>query len=185
MARSLITNVEVDGRWYGPNDDVPAHVAEKITNPKVWRQAGAEAERDRAAEAAAKAGTSTGARLVRYVEVGGTTYGPGDPVPDDVAEKITNPAAWADRKLPPAAEQAARRMASERTAATPPPLPHSGPPATRAGDLSFAGTTLPPDALRQLQDRADEAGDGGEDGPPAAPAPAKKAAPKKATGSGA
>jgi hypothetical protein len=36
MGRRLNTNVNVEGTWYGPHTAVPAHVAEQITNPKVW-----------------------------------------------------------------------------------------------------------------------------------------------------
>lgn len=36
MARKLATYVHIDGVAYGPNDDVPADVAKKITNPKAW-----------------------------------------------------------------------------------------------------------------------------------------------------
>lgn len=36
MARKLNTYVHVDGIAYGPEDDVPAEVAEKITAPDVW-----------------------------------------------------------------------------------------------------------------------------------------------------
>lgn len=36
MERKLTTNVNVDGTWYGPDSTVPDHVAERITNPKVW-----------------------------------------------------------------------------------------------------------------------------------------------------
>lgn len=32
----LNTYVNVDGAWYGPDDDVPAKVASQIRNPKVW-----------------------------------------------------------------------------------------------------------------------------------------------------
>lgn len=201
MARSLITNVEVAGRWYGPEDDVPAHVAEQITNPKVWRQDDdADAKRARE-ETAARAGTSSGARLARYVEVGGTTYGPDDPISDDVAAQITNPSAWEGRRLPAAARRAAERQARERTAPTPPALPGSGTPAVRAGEA----TGNPRDHVDDPQGPAAPQGntDGNTDGDDgdgggdvregAAPPPegnrpvppAKKATPRKATGSGA
>jgi hypothetical protein len=36
MARKLKTYVHVDGEAYGPDDEVPADVAKKITNPDVW-----------------------------------------------------------------------------------------------------------------------------------------------------
>lgn len=190
MGKRLNQFVEVAGTWYGPEDDVPEDVAEKIQNPKVWADDNPSGTGGNGDNKAVKAGTPSGARLAMYVDVGGDTYGPDDPVPDDVAAKITNAAAWVDGKLPPAAEQTARKFAGERTAATPPPLPNSGTPAARAGDLSFAGTTLPPDVLRQAQERSDAAGaegdggDGGDPPAPASPAPTKKAIPKKAPGSG-
>jgi hypothetical protein len=34
--RKLIANVQVDGVWYRPGDTVPADIAGRITNPKVW-----------------------------------------------------------------------------------------------------------------------------------------------------
>lgn len=36
MGRQLARNVYVDGQWYRPGDTPPAHVAERITNPKAW-----------------------------------------------------------------------------------------------------------------------------------------------------
>lgn len=36
MGRRLTTYVHVDGRAWGPSDEVPAEVAERITNPDVW-----------------------------------------------------------------------------------------------------------------------------------------------------
>lgn len=36
MARRLNTFVHVDGVAYGPEDDIPAAVAKKITAPDVW-----------------------------------------------------------------------------------------------------------------------------------------------------
>ncbi len=32
----LATRVQVEGKWYGPNDAVPDDVAARITNPKAW-----------------------------------------------------------------------------------------------------------------------------------------------------
>jgi len=32
----LNTFVNVDGTWYGPDDDVPSEVASQIKNPNVW-----------------------------------------------------------------------------------------------------------------------------------------------------
>jgi hypothetical protein len=34
--------------------------------------------------------------LASYVSVNGTTYGPDDDVPKDVADQITNPKAWGE-----------------------------------------------------------------------------------------
>ncbi len=34
--RKLVTYVHVDGQVYGPDSDVPADVAKRITNPKAW-----------------------------------------------------------------------------------------------------------------------------------------------------
>lgn len=36
MSRKLNTYVYVGDQWYGPHSVVPAEVAEKIRNPKVW-----------------------------------------------------------------------------------------------------------------------------------------------------
>lgn len=36
MSRRLRTFVHVDGRAYGPGDEVPDEVADQITNPDVW-----------------------------------------------------------------------------------------------------------------------------------------------------
>ena len=35
-------------------------------------------------------------RVAAYVHVAGQVFAPGDEVPDDIAKKITNPAAWGD-----------------------------------------------------------------------------------------
>ena len=35
-ARTLAAYVYVEGQVYGPGSDVPAEIAEKITNPKAW-----------------------------------------------------------------------------------------------------------------------------------------------------
>ncbi len=32
----LASRVQVDGRWYGPDDEVPDAVAARIKNPKAW-----------------------------------------------------------------------------------------------------------------------------------------------------
>lgn len=36
VGAQLVKRVDVDGVWYGPGDEVPADVAAKIRNPKVW-----------------------------------------------------------------------------------------------------------------------------------------------------
>jgi hypothetical protein len=36
MGKKLARYVNVDGATYGPDDDVPADIAEQITNPKAW-----------------------------------------------------------------------------------------------------------------------------------------------------
>ena len=38
--KQLVSTVYVEGKAYGPDDDVPAEVAEQITNPKAWGEAG-------------------------------------------------------------------------------------------------------------------------------------------------
>jgi len=168
-SRKLRLWVEVDGTWYGPDDDVPADVAEKITNPKVW----------------------TGARLARHVDVGGDVYGPDDHVPDHIAAQITNPGAWAGRKLPPAAARTAREHAGQARASVP-PLLGSGPAAERAGVGGDAGPASEPDgddgddgdgAPTPTPGPASEPdGDDGADGADAAPTPTPAGAnTKKAT----
>lgn len=97
-SRRLTTYVHVDGRRYGPEDgDIPAEVAAKITNPKVW------AGDDDESQASVSGGSNlrrSGPRLASYVHVGGKRYGPDDPIPDDVARRITNPNAWEGGRLP-------------------------------------------------------------------------------------
>jgi hypothetical protein len=36
MSRRLVTYVHLDGQVYGPADEVPDEVAERITNPDAW-----------------------------------------------------------------------------------------------------------------------------------------------------
>jgi len=90
--KKLARHITVEGRTYGPDDEVPADVAEKIRNPKAW------VEVDAAEQEPAKgpAGTTDGRKLATAVSVGGRTYGPDDFVPDDVAAQIRNPKAWAE-----------------------------------------------------------------------------------------
>lgn len=49
----LASRVQVDGKWYGPNDAVPDDVAARITNPRAW-------EGGKAPSAAASAASSSG-----------------------------------------------------------------------------------------------------------------------------
>lgn len=92
--------VTVAGKTYQPGDEVPADIAEKIRNPKAFvpLDEGFAEDEDR------PAGTSSGARLATAVTVGGVTYGPDDPIPDDVAAKITNPKVWEGGRRPTAGQ---------------------------------------------------------------------------------
>jgi hypothetical protein len=51
MGRKLNTYVHVDGKAYGPDDDVPAEVAKKIDNPDVWDDGKGSSEQDAAEQA--------------------------------------------------------------------------------------------------------------------------------------
>lgn len=99
MGKSLARNVAVAGTWYRAGDrvgdQIPADVAEKITNEKVW-QYDDEDEQPKRPELK----STTGAQLTARVAVAGTWYGPGDDVPDDVARLITNPKVWEGGKAP-------------------------------------------------------------------------------------
>ena len=55
MSRRLASYVHVEGQVYGPDADVPAEVAEKITNPKAWGDKPASEEKADAKPAAKKA----------------------------------------------------------------------------------------------------------------------------------
>lgn len=88
----------VAGKTYLPGDELPDDVAEKITNPKAWIPDDEPTEAD--ADPDRPAGTASGHRLAKTVTVGGRSYGPEDPLPDDVAERITNPKAWEGGELP-------------------------------------------------------------------------------------
>lgn len=98
--KTLARAVNVDGEWYYPGGDVPDDVAERITNPKAWKSGDDLADKRDEDGAVKPAGTADGAVLARTVHVDGVAYGPGDPVPDDVAKKIRNPKAWDGGKLP-------------------------------------------------------------------------------------
>jgi hypothetical protein len=59
--KRLAVFVTVDGTQYGPDDDVPADVAEKIENPDVWAdeeedEAPAKSSRSRSSRASSKSG---------------------------------------------------------------------------------------------------------------------------------
>ena len=48
MSRHLVSNVHVDGKWYGPDHgcvEPPAEVADAITNPEAWSDPEPEPER--------------------------------------------------------------------------------------------------------------------------------------------
>ncbi len=136
--RRLAGPVTVGSRTYRPGDDLPADVVEQIRNPKAWAvdeaEAAAEAERKKAG------GTTSGHRLASYVTVGGRTYSPDDPLPDDVAAQIRNPKAWEGGKLPTLTDGAAGKDAETapgadtETAATEPTAGDGEPVAEPAGD---------------------------------------------------
>ncbi len=97
-ARRLAGPVTVGTKTYRPGDDLPPEVVEQIRNPKAWA-----VDPEVAAEEAAKpkvGGTAAGARLSGNVTVGGKTWRPDDPLPDDVAAQIRNPKAWEGGTLP-------------------------------------------------------------------------------------
>ena len=90
--QELKRRVTVAGATYGPGDDVPADVAEKITNPKAWVPVDEDDTTN--GDANPDAGTTSGHRLATTVTIGGRSYGPDDHIPDDVADQIRNPKAW-------------------------------------------------------------------------------------------
>lgn len=51
-------------------------------------------------------------RLRTYVHVAGRAYGPGDEVPDEVADQITNPDVWDDEPAETRAETQEPRRAA-------------------------------------------------------------------------
>lgn len=186
--RRLTKFVEVDGTWYGPDDDVPADVAEKIQNPRLWAGEPDQAEGDGdEQESRAKAGTPSGHRLARHVEVDGTWYGPDSYVPDKVAAKVTNAKAWEGGKLPASAQATAQEQAAQRRAPALALLPGSGTPAVRAGAGGAGGADGDggDDSNGSGEDGSGEATAGpassAEGGGSVAAAPAKKSA-RKATG---
>lgn len=104
--KKLARNVTVAGVTYGPGDDVPAEVLKQITNPKAYIALDDEDGAGDEDEDGREAGTKSGHKLATSVTVGGRTYGPKDSIPDDVAERITNPKAWEGGKLPARASKA-------------------------------------------------------------------------------
>ncbi|MGC4886694.1 hypothetical protein [Micromonospora sp. DT227] len=116
-SRRLAAYVHVDGKRYGPEDDVPPEVAEKITNPKVW----ADGDEPSAHTSARPRRSSSGPRLASYVHVGGRRFGPEDEVPADVAALITNPKAWEGGTLPTHVEGGTTARTSEAPAPGNPP----------------------------------------------------------------
>ncbi len=95
--RVLASAVYAAGQWWKAGSTPPDDVAEKITNPKAWTDAPDESAKN---ETDTKAGTASGARLVRRVAVAGKWYGPDDEIPDDVARQIRNPKVWEGGELP-------------------------------------------------------------------------------------
>lgn len=94
--KRLARNVTVGSATYGPDDDVPDDVLEKITNPAAFIPLDAKPE----TPPRGPAGTKDGHRLASNVSVGGAMYGPDDVLTDDVAAQITNPKAWVGGKAP-------------------------------------------------------------------------------------
>lgn len=121
--RKLARHATVGDVTYGPDDDLPAGVAEILAgNPHVW-QTDEEAAADEAAGVGGEPGTSSGALLATHVTYGDVTYGPGDPIPDDVAEALAgNPHIWAEGKAP-------KRAKARAAAAEPEPEAEAGPEA--------------------------------------------------------
>jgi hypothetical protein len=135
--RRLAGPVTVGARTYQPDDYLPPEVAAQIRNPKAWAvdEAEAKAEADRPKTG----GTTSGARLSGHVTVGGKTWRPDEPLPDDVAAQIRNPKAWEGGKLPDQADGSAEKTAEsdpgEEDAPPAPPAPADFEPAPEpAGD---------------------------------------------------
>lgn len=97
----LARHITVGGATYGPDDEVPPEVMEKITNPKAFVPVDEDAE---PVDFGREAGTASGHKLASTVHIDGYTFGPNDPVPDHIARKIKNPKAWEGGKLPHFAE---------------------------------------------------------------------------------
>ncbi len=112
--RKLAGSVYLDGKWWRPGDTMPEEVAEKVTNPKVFAK---DTIDEATGEPPAEPGAPSGPRLSRRVNVGGTWYGPDDPVPADVASRITNPKAWEGGKAPGGDAPAAATSTGDASAA--------------------------------------------------------------------
>lgn len=80
----LNTYVNVDGAWYGPDDEVPAKVASQIRNPDVWADGEAPAadEGDAETKEPPRGGPGSSAEAWRTFMVG-----QGYEVPDDASAK--------------------------------------------------------------------------------------------------
>lgn len=64
-------------------------------------------------------------RVAAWVHVAGRVFAPGDPVPDDLADKIRNPAAWAEDS--PALEPGMVRVTNHTTQPEPVTTPDTTP----------------------------------------------------------
>ncbi len=99
--RRLARPVSVAGKWYTPEDDIPADIAAKIKNPKAWATDVTPDDGGNTDDAERRpAGAPTGARLAMRVSVAGKWYTPEDDIPADIAAKIKNPKAWEGGVLP-------------------------------------------------------------------------------------
>lgn len=119
-ARKLARHITIDGTTYGPGDDVPAEVAERIRNPKAWVAVDTEPEPPKGT---GKGGTTGGARLAGSVTVDGVTYTPDDHLTDEVAERIRNPKAWEGGRLPGAKKATPVKKTAPKPPADQPPPP--------------------------------------------------------------
>jgi hypothetical protein len=57
----------------------------------------------------------SGRKVAAYVHVAGQVFAPGDEVPDDVAKKITNPAAWGDDEADDKPAESTRKAPARRS----------------------------------------------------------------------
>jgi hypothetical protein len=112
--RMLARHVTVGSTTYGPGDNLPDDIAVQIRNPKAWLPVDEESVED-APTPVGQRGTAGGARLATPVTVGGVTYHPDDPLPDDVAAQIRNPKAWVGGELPAVAAAGGQVTVAEVT----------------------------------------------------------------------